>query len=157
SDGEATIGLAIFSVLSLLGKLPWAFLSDRIDIRFSTAFTYAVPAIGLAILINANTFWMLVLWGLIFGAGISGISPLPALIWGNYFGRRFLGAIRGITSPVAFLSQAAAPLFAAVMYDITDGYEVPFTIFLGTFLLSSFLMLFAKRPPSPRLAPVTST
>ncbi|MFQ5875193.1 MAG: MFS transporter [Dehalococcoidia bacterium] len=150
TSGEATIALAIFSVFSLIGKLPWAFLADRIDIRYSTAFTYAVPGLALALLLNANAFWMLVLWGVIYGTGVSGISPLPALAWGNYYGRTFLGAIRGIASPITFLSQAAAPLFAAFMYDVTGGYETPFAIFLGIFLFSSFLMLLARRPPIPQ-------
>ncbi len=153
TDGQATIGLAVFSAFSLFGKLPWAFIADKIEIRYSTAFTYAVPALAMFLLINTNSFWMLILWAAIFGAGISGISPLPALVWGDYYGRAFLGSIRGFTSPVAFLSQAAAPLFAALLFDVTGGYTVSFSIFLGTFLFSAGLMLFAKRPPSPSLPP----
>ena len=150
TEGEATIAFATFSSFSLIGKVPWAFLSDRIDIRYSSAFTYTVPALALAVLINANAFWMLILWGVVYGMGVSGISPLTSLVWGNYYGRTFLGSIRGFTSPIAFLSQAAAPLFAAFMYDLTGGYDVPFNIFLGLFLFSACLMLFAKRPPRPQ-------
>ena len=146
TSGEATIAFATFSGMSLVGKLPWAFLADRIDIRYSTSFTYAFPAIAIALLLNADNFWMLVLWGVLFGIGVSGISPLPALIWGNYYGRTFLGSIRGVTSPVAFLTQAGAPLFAALMFDLTGGYEVSFVVFLSFLLLASALMLFAKPP-----------
>ena len=154
SDSQAIIGFTVFSAFSLFGKLPWAFIADKIEIRYTTAFTYAVPGLAMFLLINANSFWMLILWAAIYGTGISGISPLPALVWGDYFGREFLGSIRGVTSPVAFLSQAAAPLFAAVMFDVTGGYTVSFSIFLGLFLFAAILMLFARRPPSPSLSPV---
>lgn len=153
TDGQATIGLVVLSASSLFGKLPWAFIADKVEIRYSTAFTYTVPALAMFLLINASSFWMLILWAVIFGTGVSGISPLPALVWGDYFGRAFLGSIRGITSPIAFLSQAAAPLFAAFMFDVTGSYTVSFTIFLGMFLFSAGLMLFAKRPHSPSLSP----
>ncbi len=155
SSTEATIAFAVFSALSLTGKLPWAFLADRIDIRLSTAFTFALPGLAVILLLNAHSFWMLVLWGAVYGTGVSGISPLPALAWGDYYGRTFLGSIRGITSPVTFLTMAGAPVFAAWMYDVTDSYTLPFTLFLAVFLLCAVLMLFAKKPsiPEPRPAP----
>ena len=102
TTNQASIAFATFSGFSLIGKLPWAYLSDRIDIRISTVFTYTVSAFGIALLINADAFWMLLLWGIVFGTGISGIAPLPALAWGSYYGRTFLGSIRGVTSSHRF-------------------------------------------------------
>ena len=79
------------------------------------------------------------------------MAPLPALAWGSYYGRTFLGSIRGVTSPVAFLAQASGPLFAALLYDNLGSYQVSFSVFIGLFLLSGCLMLFARKPvpPSP--------
>ena len=151
TTNQASIAFAAFSGFSLIGKLPWAYLSDRIDIRISTVFTYTVPALGIALLINADAFWMLLLWGIVFGTGISGIAPLPALAWGSYYGRTFLGSIRGVTSPIAFLAQASGPLFAAFLYDNLESYQASFSVFIGLFLFSGCLMLFARKPvpPSP--------
>ena len=154
TTNQASVAFAAFSGFSLIGKVPWAYLSDRIDIRFSTVFTYTVPALGLVILINANAVWMIVLWGIVFGTGISGIAPLPALAWGSYYGRTFLGSIRGVTSPIAFLAQAAGPLFAAFLYDKLGSYQVSFFVFIVLFLLSGCLMLFAKRPVPPSPLPI---
>lgn len=151
---EATLAFSTFSFLSLLGKLPWAYLADRMDLRLSNAFTYAGPAIAMAVLVNASSLWMLVVWGVIYGIGASGISLLPSLAWGTYFGRTFLGSIRGITSPVAFLGQAAGPLFAAFLYDEMGSYQVPYSVFIGLFLLSAALMLFARKPVPPTPDPI---
>ena len=152
--GEATIAFTVFSALSLVAKFPWAYFADRMDIRVSTAFTYAGPAIAMAVLINAGSFWMLVLWGVIYGIGASGISLLPSLAWGSYFGRAFLGSIRGITSPVAFVGQASGPLFAAFLFDNLGSYQVPYSVFIGLFLLSAVLMLFARKPAPPPEVPI---
>ncbi len=153
TSNQASVAFATFSAISLIAKLPWAYLADRLDIRVSTAFTYAVPAIAMAVLINADSFWMLVLWGLIYGTGASGISLLPSLAWGSYFGRAFLGSIRGITSPVAFLGQALGPVFASQLYDRLDSYQVPFVVFIALFLFSACLMIFARKPVPPASAP----
>ena len=151
---QATLAFSTFSILSLLGKLPWAYLADRMDIRVSTAFTYAGPAIAMAVLIYADSIWMLILWGAIYGIGASGISLLPSLAWGSYFGRTFLGSIRGITSPVAFFGQAVGPLFAALLYDELGSYQVPYAVFIALFMLSAVLMLFARKPVPPAEVPI---
>ena len=153
TSGQAGWAFATFSFISLAAKVPWAYLADRLDIRATTAFTYAVPAIAMVVLINADSFWMLILWGLIYGMGASGISLLPSFAWGSYFGRTFLGSIRGITSPMTFFGQATGPLFAALLYDKLGSYHVPFTVFIGLFLLSAVLMLFARKPVPPTPLP----
>ena len=108
----------------------------------------------MAVLVNASSLWMLILWGVIYGIGASGISLLPSLAWGTYFGRTFLGSIRGITSPVAFFGQAVGPLFAAFLYDELGSYQVPYSVFIGLFLLSAALMLFARKPVPPAPEPI---
>ena len=54
---------------------------------------------------------------------------------------------------MTFFGQATGPLFAALLYDKLDSYQVPFTVFIGLFLLSAVLMLFARKPVPPTPAP----
>ena len=82
------------------------------------------------------------IWGFAIGANIT----VNNIIFPNYFGRRFLGAIRGLTFPVTvFTAAASAPIFG-VLFDVAGNERVVWIVPLLTFVVSG-LLLFTSRPP----------
>ena len=68
------------------------------------------------------------------------------MIWGEYFGRRNFGAIRGMTLPVQVVSQAAGPLLAGASYDWRGDYEYSMALFAGLAVIAAALVYFARPP-----------
>jgi MFS family permease len=103
-----------------LSMLPLAFASDDVSLLFAHNF----------------------IWGAAMGANIT----VNNIIWPNYFGRKFLGAIRGIVFPLAVGTAAmSAPLYALLFAKLAE----PRLVWLGagfTFLLAGLFILAAKRP-----------
>ena len=66
------------------------------DPRHSAALSFLLSAGGMFFLIYADNVVMMVLWALSFGVGIGGMDPMTSLVWARFFGRRFLGSIRGL-------------------------------------------------------------
>ena len=63
------------------------------------------------------------------GLAIAGAQQLQAQAYPDYFGRAIVGALTGYSAFIYTLAQAGAPLFAAVVYDLTGSYVIAF----GTF------------------------
>jgi MFS family permease len=103
-----------------LSMLPLAFAADDVSLLFAHNF----------------------IWGAAMGANIT----VNNIIWPNYFGRKFLGAIRGIVFPLAVGTAAmSAPLYALLFAKLAE----PRLVWLGagfTFLLAGLFILAAKRP-----------
>ncbi|MEE9198956.1 MAG: MFS transporter, partial [Dehalococcoidia bacterium] len=128
----------------------------RIGVGIATAATYAISALGLVFFVSLSHPSFVFIWAVVFGLGLAGLDLLVSLLWANYYGRAFLGSIRGVYGLSNIISLAGAPLFAAFMYEATGDYQAVFIIFLGAFALAAVMMLFTRRP-NPIPMPPDST
>ncbi|MDP2953731.1 MAG: MFS transporter [Chloroflexota bacterium] len=85
-------------------------------------------------------------YAIAYGTGLGGIFTLEAVIFADYFGRNFLGSIRGFVLPFQTVGAAIGPLVSGLFYDLTGHYEGAFAIFAVGFGLSALLAFMAKRP-----------
>ncbi len=92
---------------------------------------------------------MVVLYGLSEGVFSGGAFAMLPVIYADYFGRRSIGTIRGITHPVVMIANAAGPLIAGLIFDIRGDYSLAFQIFGGVTLAGAALAWFAKPPRVP--------
>lgn len=83
-----------------------------------------------------------VLFGL--SVGINIVSQ--TYLWASYYGRTFLGAIRGITLPLILLGSAMGAPVVGYIYDYTGSYELAWQLLIGTSLAALLVMLLATPP-----------
>jgi len=86
--------------------------------------------------------------GFLLGFGVGGVHLLLRLTWADYYGRLYLGSIRGLTLPAQIGGQAIGPIIAGFMFDSTGGYETPFTVF-GIIVAFAAVMVLTATPPGP--------
>ena len=72
---------------------------------------------------------------------------LPVL-WANFFGRRSLGMVSGLSNPFYFTANAIGPIFAGFCHDLYGSYALPFYLFAAAFLVTGMISLRLK-PPHP--------
>ena len=135
-----------FAVGQIPGGIVLAALGRRVPVRAllaAAALIVAAGALGTGYSGSLN-------WGIpsgfTLGAGVGGLHSLLRLAWADYYGRRHLGAIRGLTLPAQIGGQAIGPVVAGFMFDATGGYRIPFTIF-GVVVCFGAAMVLAARPP----------
>ncbi|MDO8687867.1 MAG: MFS transporter [Dehalococcoidales bacterium] len=138
--------IMVWGIAAAVGSLFWGFLSERIPVRFCITAAFIVSAAGLFFIITANTIEGVLIYSVIHGIGAGGSSPLDGIITANYYGRRFIGTIRGVLMPLRLISTGGGPLFAAYIYDTTRSYDLAFIIFAVAYLLGGILILFAPPP-----------
>ncbi len=146
SPGIAALSLTTYAIFAIPSKLIWGFLAEKVDIKYLTAASLLGSAIGLLILIQASTIKGVLLFGIIYGLTRGAWAVVQSLIWADYFGRAFLGSIRGFVSPIQGLSAIFGPLFAGWLRDITNSYQIPFYTFVGLYIISAFIILIIHKP-----------
>ena len=97
------------------------------------------------------------LWGYVLFTGLGqGVAFLNAKIWADYYGRAFVGSIRGILTPIQVVSGLGGPLLAAFLYDSTQTYDLAFSFCVVALVVATMSILLA-RPPSPTGPPAGLT
>ena len=62
----------------------------------------------------------------VLGFGWGGMIPLQEVIWASFFGRRFLGSIRGAAMPFSLLLGAPAPALLAIITICLGAMTKPY-------------------------------
>jgi len=146
STDIATGAMTAFAFCCAIVKIPWGLLAERIHVRYCITICYAGCALGLIILLITNSVPLVFLYAVVYGVTLGGDMVVRELVWADYYGRTFLGTIRGVTMPLNLISMAGGPLFAAWLKDVTGSYQLPYTIFVGTLLMGTVFIYVAKPP-----------
>ena len=149
---QAPLAVGAFSLMSMLTKPPWGWALDKWDTRVVGFASFALGAMGFVLVINAGpsgNFWIIAAALAVMGAGIGGNIPIQDMFWAEYFGRRYLGAVRAVGFPVAMGINALTPTLVALSYDVIGSYDVAFytcsALWAGSAILCLMLRLPAKR------------
>ena len=138
-----TMAATIFGVgLNVFGALGAGLLADRFGRKNLLALVYFLRGSGYMILLLPGLFGMTLLsgnLGLWLFALVTGFSwwatlPLASSLTADVYGLRTLGTISGVSFAFHQIGASASVLFAAVLYDVTGSYTIPFLI--AGFLLS---------------------
>lgn len=137
---------SVMAFWALVSKPFWGFLLERVHVRYCTMLSFIMAAGGIIVLMFPGSMPMFFFYALLFGVGIGAQPITNPVAWANYFGRGFIGTIRGIVTPFQVLSGAFAPLFAAWIYDTYGSYQIALFTFVGTYALACVFMFLAKQP-----------
>ncbi len=80
---------------------------------------------------------------------------LADVVWADFFGRRYLGSIRGFSMVFQLVSNATGSLLAAYLFDRFGNYNTAFGVLIAVQLAAFVMMLLARKPK--RMAPTAST
>ena len=149
SANLATTALTVLALCAASVKLPWGVLAERIHVRHCATACYAGCTVSLAILLHSHSVPFIFLSTIAYGATLGGDMVIREVVYANYFGRTFLGTIRGVVMPLNLVSVSGGPLFAAWLRDSTGSYQLPYTIFLIVAALGTFILYLTRPPVKP--------
>ena len=73
-------------------------------------------------------------------------GPFMQAIRADYFGRRSIGMIIGLSSMITVIGQIGGPILAGAFADWTGNYRMGFTILAVLAASGSLFFLMAKKP-----------
>ncbi len=145
SDVAAAVYLPI-AVTSAVVQLGSGYLADRIPIRFLLSTGLLAMAGVLSLAQTMDGVVLAGVYGVVMGLSSGIMSTAGSIIWANYFGRRHLGSISGLTSSISRISSALGALPLALAFDLTGSYNIALRIQMVVPLLLAVLNLFVKPP-----------
>ncbi|PZC50355.1 MAG: Nitrate/nitrite transporter NarK [Chloroflexi bacterium] len=160
SAGEAAALSSTMSFFAMVTKPPWGAAADRWNPRVLAAVGFVIAGTGTAVLVPATQSGSLPLVALamtIVGIGWGGNIPIHEVLWASTFGRRHLGAVRGLGFPFAAGIASVTPLGLATYFDQVGDYAGAFYFCAGLWFIAFFLILFLRRPLRPSAPPGTDT
>ena len=143
----AALGGMVF--ISMIGRFGFGLLGDYVDKRYLFIATYLMQAVGILILNNVSGMAMVWLFVVIYGIAYGGAIPLSFSIVGDYFGRKNYATIRGYMQFFLIPATLVGPIYAGLVFDITDSYNIAFTSFIVSLLFGTVFIFFARRPKLP--------
>lgn len=129
----------------MVSKLLWGFIAERVPARYCLMSNFLLKGGGWLALLLSNAPERVFVYAVVSGLGTAS-AVLQPLLWADYYGRAFLGTIRGVTSPFQVISSLGGPLFAAYVFDTAGSYDTAFWLFTTTIFLAFVLMFFARPP-----------
>jgi len=146
---KAALLVSSLSVCSILGKLLFGALAERVDKRWLLLAVVAFTLLQLVTLIVQPDFgWLLMVCGLA-GFALGGELPVWAAIIAERFGPRSFGTVMGLMNPINMVCSLAAISYVGLAYDRSGGYAQPFTVFLGVALAAGVMTLLIRAPRAP--------
>lgn len=154
-----TIGAAagVFGIMAptaIAGQFLAGYLAGRYPVRYLIAAGQVGIVAAMIMLLGSSNLWHAYIYGAILGTVMGFLMNLNHVVWPNYFGRRHLGSIRGITNFGTMSAAAIGPLPLALSLDITGSYAVGLIIYMvlpPLCGLAAILVGIPGRPVRPRL------
>lgn len=155
---QASIGLALTGAANLSSKFVWGWTLQRLPVRRLSGSAFAASATGVALIVFAARAEMLeLMWGgfFVWGFGFGGTIPIGEFIWARYFGRRYLGSVRGLAVPFTILFGSLGPISIALYFDATSRYGIAFGALTAVYIVGGLLILSSREPPAKVTQPAT--
>lgn len=147
----ASVIVSLYTFISLFGRIPVGILSDVFRKSYVLAISVALMFGGLLIfwLIGfTKAFWLIVPFGIVYGLGLSGLSPLRAPIMAEYFGTKNFGTVFGITSLFSTVAMMASQPLAGWIYDTHYNFNLWWLAIIAFGVLAIVLILIM--PPAKK-------
>ena len=151
SEAVSALAIGVIAVMTAVGSVSWGWIVERLPIRAALASVSGIMALTSALLVTADSNVEAFLLAGLFGFALGGMLVVPPVAYADYFGRRSLGAIRGVTEPFNSLGQAIGAVLSGVIFDATESYHAAFWSFAAIGAFGSVALSFARapRPISP--------
>ena len=149
SSGTAVMMSSIMLTPSFASKPLWGWLIDRYPANKLSSLSFTLSCVGVVLLfisLKSEMFAPLVMSYLLMGLGFGGQVPLQETIWASYFGRRYLGSVRGVAMPLSLFLGAGGPLAIAAYFDAVGNYDGALIAIALFWALAAVLILSMKKP-----------
>ena len=114
--------------------------------RFLGAVGFSMLAGANVLTIYAATLPVMFVSMAIFGVGIGGMMFLNNYIWADYFGREYVGGIRGVVNPINLVVGGIGAPAAGYVRDITGSYDPAWWVGVGLMSGAALLMVLTRAP-----------
>lgn len=142
----AATAISLNAVFTGIGSMVWGWTLEKAPVRYVFASVAMIIAVAAGLFVMADTTAEAFLFSSLFGLGLGGILVVPSVAYADYFGRRSLGAIRGVAEPFSSMGQAIGAVASGAVFDVTGSYHAAFLAFAALGAATAVTLLLVKPP-----------
>jgi sugar phosphate permease len=146
SEAAAATALGLTAGLGGLGKLCFGRISEVLPFRYAIMLCFGLQAVGVCVLLNAESIAMVWVYVTIFGFAMGGVIVLLPLVVGHFFGLAAFGVIMGTLSLILALGNASGALISGMIYDFFGSYDYAMIAYMCLYLIATLSIFLAGRP-----------
>lgn len=147
---------SMFTLVSLFIRVPFGMLSDRIKKSYCVALSVAFQTVGIFIfwlLSGSSPFWMIIIFAIAYGIGLSGIVVLRPPILAEYFGTKNFGTIFALEGVFITSAGVIAQPLAGWVFDTYQTYK---PLWMGYVIFGIIALIVMLTIPAPKKRPETT-
>ncbi len=138
--------VALMLMVCIVGRVIGGFLADRTNKRVLLVSCMLSHTVGLLILAYATNMMHVFLFAIFHGLAWGARVPAQIAIRAEYFGRKSIGFILGLSSIPPTIASVSAPIFAGWLADLRGDYQLAFTLLAIFTAFGSLFFAFAGKP-----------
>ena len=146
SLAQATLVFTLVTVGQFFGVILGWVIGEKFEKRLVAAACMLMHAAGMLMLTYATGPVILTLSALMHGTAWGLRGPFMQAIRADYFGRRSIGMIIGLSTLITVFGQIGGPILAGVFADWNGNYRAGFTVLAVLSGLGSLFFLMARPP-----------
>jgi len=141
---EAAMFFTVMLACQFIGTFLGMLIGDRYDKRHMAATCMLAHMVALLLLAYATGPAMLIAFAMLHGTAWGLRGPMMAAMRADYFGRRAIGMIIGLSALIYVTGQVGGPLLAGALADLTGNYRMAFTVIALLVGAASLFFVFLK-------------
>jgi MFS family permease len=146
----AALVLSAMAVVRLPVVLIAGQFADRVPPRYLIASSQGGLLIAITILLLADSVSTALAYGSLLGIVMALSGVAGGVVWPEYYGRRHLSSIRGITMMAGVIGSALGPLPYGYAYDVLGNYQQALIMSMIFPMLGFVAAILATRPAKAR-------
>ncbi len=139
ADGSRLI--MVLAIASLVGKVAFGFLADKVDLKLGLWTAIALVGIALLIFTAEPSYQWIAFAAVLMGLATGGMLP----VWGSMMARAFglvsYGKAMGLMGPVITLLVMPGYTIMGRLYDMSGNYQMGMSVFAGLTLVSAAMLI----------------
>ena len=140
---------AALPLVSIVGRLGFGLWGDRFDKRIVWATTFFFMSVGVFAFCYVESFWVLILFVVLFAPGFGGGMVLRGAILQQYFGTASFGKMLGIMLGFGSIGGIIGPTLAGWVFDTLGSYDPVWYGLSAVSGITIFLIMKMKPAASP--------
>lgn len=140
SSANAALAISLIFGFAALGKVIMGFVADRLTARIALTLTFAIQAIGVAMVFIIEHAGLIALF-VVYGLSVAAPLMLLPLVTAESMGLKRFGFISGITGLAQTFGAALGPIVAGKIFDVARSFAPAFELMIVVNVIGALAIL----------------